>query len=85
MVADLHSSMKWLINDDISVWSDASGKCGCMALWRGSWFQVTLEKYPKAQQWDIAVKELLLIILVTSVWGNPGVAPSYNSAVTMLQ
>ena len=40
-----------------------------MALWRGSWFQVTLEKYPKAQQWDIAAKELLFIILATSVWG----------------
>ena len=54
---------------DIRIWSDASGKCGCMALWRGSWFQVTLEKYPKAQQWDILAKELLLIILATSVWG----------------
>ena len=41
---------------DIRVWSDASGKWGCGALWGGSWFQVTWEKHPRAQQWDIAAK-----------------------------
>ena len=55
---------------DIRVWSDASGKCGCGALWGGSWFRVTWEKYPKAQQWDIAAKELLPIILAAAIWGK---------------
>ena len=53
---------------DIRVWSDTSGKCG--ALWGGSWFQGTWEKYPKAQQWDIAAKEMLPIILAAAIWGK---------------
>ena len=55
---------------DIRVWSDASGKWGCGALWGGSWFQVTWENHPRAQQWDIAAKELLPIILAAAIWGK---------------
>ena len=43
---------------------------GVGALWGGSWFQVTWDKYLKVQQWDITAKEMLPTILAAAIWGK---------------
>lgn len=47
--------------------SDASGSWGCGAFWVTCWFQL---QWPAAvSEHHITVKELILIVLATAVWG----------------
>ena len=53
---------------DLSVQSDASGKWGCGAVYNRKWFQ--LQWPPEWLSIDIAVKELLAIVLAAATWGH---------------
>ena len=53
---------------DLSLQTDASGCWGCGAVWDDQWFQL---QWPKAWETiDIAVKELLAIMLAAAAWGK---------------
>ena len=54
----------------IEMWSDASGRWGCGAVWDGQWFQVKWEEWPSFSASSIAAKELLPIIVATAIWGT---------------
>ena len=55
-------------NCSVTVTSDASGKWGCGAFCKDKWFQL---RWPDAaQETQIAVKELIPIMLAAAVWGN---------------
>ncbi len=61
-----------LIVDDSSGWleltSDASGNWGCGAWHQSRWFQLAWDD--KSRLLQIAVKELIPIVIATVVWGN---------------
>ncbi len=52
---------------DHHVYTDASGKFGCGALWQASWFQYCWP--PAYQEKSIAIKELLPVVLACAIWG----------------
>ena len=52
----------------IHLFSDASGSFGCGAWWDQSWFQVAWTS--DVQEWSIAQKELLPIVLAAMLWGK---------------
>ena len=55
-------------NCNVTVISDASGKWVCGAFCKDKWFQL---RWPDAvQETQIAVKELIPIVLAAAVWGN---------------
>ena len=52
----------------IKVTSDASGRWGCGASYRSSWFQ--LEWDDRSRHFSIAIKELIPIIIAAVIWGE---------------
>ena len=52
----------------VDIESDASGSWGCAAVWGPHWLQWQWSE--KAQQWHIAPKELLPVLLACAVWGE---------------
>ena len=59
-------SQEW--QPKIHLFSDASGSFGCGAWWDQSWFQVAWTS--DVQEWSIAQKELLPIVLAAMLWGK---------------
>lgn len=56
---------KW--QPSITCSTDASGSWGCGASWQDQWFQLPWDK--KWKDYQIAVKELLPIVLACALWG----------------
>ena len=52
----------------IAVTSDASGSWGCGAWWGTKWFQLQWDKLSSSLQ--IAVKELIPIVIAAAIWGQ---------------
>lgn len=53
---------------DIHLYTDASGSFGCGAYWGNHWFQL---QWPEGlEEWSIARKELLPIVIASMVWGQ---------------
>lgn len=52
----------------LSLYTDASGKWGCAGIWGNKWFQ--WKWGDRAEQWHIAPKELLPIVLAGLLWGK---------------
>ena len=50
------------------IWSDASGSWGAGAFWGSEWFQ--LQWAPPLLDLQIAIKELIPILLACALWGN---------------
>ena len=59
-------SQEW--QPKIHLFSDASGSFGCGAWWDQSWFQVAWTS--DVQEWSIAQKELLPVVLAAMLWGK---------------
>ena len=56
------------IDQEIHLYTDASGSCGCGAWWGVEWMQL---QWPAGtEEWSIAYKELLPIVLACMVWGH---------------
>lgn len=53
----------------VEIWSDASGSWGCGAIWDTHWCQVQWSQWPDFAGALIAAKELLPIIVATTIWG----------------
>lgn len=54
----------------VTLTSDASGKWGCGAFWSGNWFQLAWQAVPQARQWNIAIKELIPVVMAVAIWGG---------------
>ena len=54
--------------ESVHIHSDASGSWGCAVVWGKQWLQWRWNE--RAQDWHIAPKELLPIILASMVWGS---------------
>ena len=54
--------------EQIDLFTDASGKWGCMGIWDTKWFQWKWSE--KAREWHIAPKELLPVMLPCIMWGK---------------
>ena len=52
----------------LTLYTDASGKWGCAGIWGTKWFQWKWGN--QAEQWHIAPKELLPIVLAGLLWGK---------------
>ena len=50
------------------MWSDASGSWGAGAFWESDWFQIQWP--PQLLNQQIAIKELIPIVLATTLWGR---------------
>ena len=50
------------------MWSDASGSWGAGAFWKSEWFQ--LQWSPPLQEEQIAIKEIIPIVMASAFWGN---------------
>ena len=56
------------IDQEIHLYTDASGSYGCGAWWGVEWMQL---QWPAGtEEWSIAYKELLPIVLACMVWGH---------------
>ena len=55
-------------NPDIYLYTDASGSFGCGACWGNQWLQ--LQWSEGAEEWSIAHKELLPVVIACMVWGQ---------------
>ena len=53
---------------DVATFSDASGSWGCGAYSGQSWFQLAWT--PKTTEYQIAVKELIPVVIAAAVWGK---------------
>ena len=53
---------------DVAIFSDASGSWGCGAYSGQSWFQLAWT--PKTTEYQIAVKELIPVVIAAAVWGK---------------
>ena len=70
-------------NPDISLYTDASGSVGCGACWDSQWFQL---QWPKGlEEWSMARKESLPIVIACMVWGSSGGNKGCGSIATMQQ
>ena len=54
--------------ESVHILSDASGSWGCAVVWDKQWLQWWWNE--KAQDWHIASKKLLPIVLACMVWGS---------------
>lgn len=56
------------VTPDVTMFSDASGRWGCGAIWDGHWLQWEWEGSWTDQQ--IMVKELVPIVAACAIWGR---------------
>lgn len=56
-----------LQSPDVTIWDDASGSWGCVAVWENQWFQVGWQKF---EEFSKAAKEMLPILVAAVVWGR---------------
>ena len=57
-----------IASPDHEIWSDASGSWGAGAFWKSEWFQ--LQWAPSLLDEQIAIKELIPIVIATTLWGS---------------
>ena len=50
--------------------SDASGKWGCGAWWNSCWFQLAWSDTACTEEVNIAMKELIPIVIAAAMWGK---------------
>lgn len=55
---------------DTTFTSDASGSWGCRAYWKRDWFQLAWDEVAQTTGKNIAIQELLPVVLAVAVWGR---------------
>ena len=53
---------------EATIYSDASSSWGCGVIYQGHWFQLQWDK--NSETYHISIKELLPIVIVTTIWGR---------------